>query len=473
MPSPLWRTGISARPAPLDLDAPALGRELRGVVQQVRQHLRQPVDVAGHDEPDRARDAQLVAARLDQRHRGLDRARHHVAQLDRMPFDHDLALRDAADVEQVVDEPRQVRDLPLDHAGGPPHAVGRERRRQQQVRGVADRRERIAQLVREHREELVHALRVGLESLDALALGHVARDLREAAQVAVVVAQRGQHHVGPEVGAVLADAPTFLLEAAGVARDLELALRHALRDRVGRIERREMPADDLGCAVALDQRGAGVPGAHDARDVEHEDRVVAHALDDQAGALLAAPQRLLVLAALGEVAGDLREAPQRAVGVAQRGDDDVRPEQRAVLADAPALVLEAPELGRALELDLGPAARIRLGRVEHREVLADDLGSRVALDAPRAGVPRQHVAGGAQHEDGVVGHALDERAEELRLDGLGPARGRVRLHGCVVRVRKHSPSSARGDHTANLNGSSRFVRPRGPLRAAFRAAATR
>ena len=92
-------------------------------------------------------------------------------------------------------------------------------------------------------------------------------------------------------------------------------------------------------------------------------------------------QVLFRLSALGEIARDLREPDQRAVGVAQRGDDDVGPEPRAVLADAPAFVLEPSFARRDLQLALALARRDVLRRIEHREVLADDLVGRVALDA--------------------------------------------------------------------------------------------
>ena len=44
--------------------------------------------------------------------------------------------------------------------------------------------------------------------------------------------------------------------------------------------------------------------------VEHEDRVVLHALDEQAEALFALAQRLFGGAPFGQVARDLREADQ-------------------------------------------------------------------------------------------------------------------------------------------------------------------
>ena len=77
--------------------------------------------------------------------------------------------------------------------------------------------------------------------------------------------------------------------------------------------------------------------------------------------------------------------------VAQRRDDDVRPEARAVLADAPALVLEASVLRRLAQLELREMLGDVFGRVEDREVLADDLVGAVALDALGAGVPAQDV----------------------------------------------------------------------------------
>ena len=56
--------------------------------------------------------------------------------------------------------------------------------------------------------------------------------------------------------------------------------------------------------------------------------------------LLRALQRLLRLAPLGDVARDLGEADQLAGRIADRVDDDARPEGRAVLAHPPALGLE-------------------------------------------------------------------------------------------------------------------------------------
>jgi hypothetical protein len=51
---------------------------------------------------------------------------------------------------------------------------------------------------------------------------------------------------------------------------------------------------------------------------------------------------LFGLAPRGEIARDFGKSDERSSIVAQRGDDDVRPKPRAVLSNAPPLVLEPP-----------------------------------------------------------------------------------------------------------------------------------
>ena len=104
-----------------------------------------------------------------------DRPESHV-----LASQFDLAARDARDVQQIVDQPCQVIHLPLDdgrRAGAGLVAVRRVEQRQR----VADRRQRVAQLVREDGDELVLAM-VGLgeacvglaeSMLDPLALGEL------------------------------------------------------------------------------------------------------------------------------------------------------------------------------------------------------------------------------------------------------------------------------------------------------------
>ena len=60
--------------------------------------------------------------------------------------------------------------------------------------------------------------------LQPAAVGQIARHLGEADQLAVLGAQRGDHHVGPESRAVLAHAPALVLEPSVARRALQLAL---------------------------------------------------------------------------------------------------------------------------------------------------------------------------------------------------------------------------------------------------------
>jgi hypothetical protein len=154
-----------------------------------------------------------------------------------------------------------------------------------------------------------------------------------------LVVDRVDQHAGPEPLAVLA-------HALGLAGELALAQRRGQgRGRraglavLRRVEQREMPADDLAGGVALDRLGPRVPVGDDAVRVEHVDRVVVDALDQQPEALLALVQRLVGLAPFRDVAGDLGVADQFAV-IDHGIDHHVGPEARAVLAHPPALGLE-------------------------------------------------------------------------------------------------------------------------------------
>ena len=100
--------------------------------------------------------------------------------------------------------------------------------------------------------ECIHLLRFGELSLNPgklhlrfAALGDVAGDLGEAAQASVGVADRIDHHVRPEAGAVLANPEAFLFEAAlalgGGERARRLS-RRAVRTTPGRAVARALTA---------------------------------------------------------------------------------------------------------------------------------------------------------------------------------------------------------------------------------------
>ncbi|HEU4579628.1 MAG TPA: hypothetical protein VFS67_15325 [Polyangiaceae bacterium] len=119
-------------------------------------------------------------------------------------------------------------------------------------------------------------------------------------------------------------------------------------------------------------------------------------------------QPLLCVPALGQVARHLREADQRTFGMTERRDHDVRPEPRAILPDAPALALEASLALGHLQLRVADRFPVDLRRIEHREVLADDLLREIPLDALGPRVPGGDAAVEVEDEDRVVPDALDE-----------------------------------------------------------------
>ena len=99
---------------------------LHGVVQQVADDLRQPRRVGVEiDRLRRQRDRQLVVHALVQRADGLDGLLDDGRELDALFAQLDLASRDAAHVEQVVDQPRHLADLALQHLGRRLHSVAR------------------------------------------------------------------------------------------------------------------------------------------------------------------------------------------------------------------------------------------------------------------------------------------------------------------------------------------------------------
>jgi hypothetical protein len=87
----------------------------------------------------------------------VDRLAHELAELDPLALELDLAARDPRDVEQVVDQPRHVRDLALDDRARVDRLLAVRLDVIEDEQAAADRAEWVAQLVREHREEIVLA----------------------------------------------------------------------------------------------------------------------------------------------------------------------------------------------------------------------------------------------------------------------------------------------------------------------------
>ena len=75
----------------------------------------------------------------------------------------DLASRDPGDVEQVVEQAGHVLDLPLRRSRAPDRAWRVVAVEADHLQGVTDRRQRVAELVRQHGQEFVLAA-VGLRA---------------------------------------------------------------------------------------------------------------------------------------------------------------------------------------------------------------------------------------------------------------------------------------------------------------------
>src|SRR5690606_23308861 len=381
--------------------AAAFGCELDRVVEQVVEHLHQADLVADH--PQRLvgdLGGELLATGLHGRGRGLDGRVHHLLQSHGLAAQVDLATDDAPDVQQVVDQPRELADLARQDVPGGAQVRGGGLFQLHDGHRVADRRQRVAQLVAEHCQEVMEVALLGLQPGDAAAVAEVAGDLGEPQVVTGSVVHGGDEHAGPEPAAVLADAPALVLEAAVAQRGFKFVLGPAGVDLFLRVEHREVLADDLLGGIALVDLGAEVPADHVALRVQHENGVVAHAFHQHAEALFALAQQLLLVASLGEVAGDLGETAVQAVVVDQRGDDHARPEPAAILAQAPAFVLEPPQAERFAQLLRRETDVDLLLRVEDLEAAADDLVRRVALEHLCRGVPGAHASVRVGTEDG-------------------------------------------------------------------------
>ena len=127
------------------------------------------------------------------------------------------------------------------------------------------------------RELLVHLLEL---ELGFAALGDVAGDLGEADELAVLV-DGVDDDAGPEEGAVLADAPAFLLVTALFAGDSQGAQRLAVGAVGFGIEAGKVLPDDFVRRVALDPLAADVPARHHAVGIQHVERVVGNTFNQK------------------------------------------------------------------------------------------------------------------------------------------------------------------------------------------------
>ncbi len=98
-----------------------------------------------------------MAGLVDQRPVRLDGTADDGGDFHGLQPQLDSAGGDPRDLQQVVDEPHHVIDLPLQHFQ---HAIGSRvvaARQPQDIERIADRRQRIAELVGQRRQKLVLA----------------------------------------------------------------------------------------------------------------------------------------------------------------------------------------------------------------------------------------------------------------------------------------------------------------------------
>ena len=199
-----------------------------------------------------------------------------------------------------------------------------------------------------------------------------------------------------------------------------------------------MLADDFAGHIALDALGARVPGGDPAFRVEHEDRIVGDALDQQPETPLGFEQGFLRLHLLGHVAGDLGKADEPALFVVDAVDDHAGPEAAAVLAHAPALALIFAFAPRGLEHLARKTGLAVLVGVEFGEMLADDLLGLEPLDLLGARVPAGHDPVGRQHVDRIIDDRLDQELERI---------GRRKIHALQIALHTNSSSSRAHTHS--------------------------
>jgi hypothetical protein len=148
-------------------DVPAAIHVFRRIVQKIRQHLRKPGGVGV--EVDRLRrqgNGQLVAGCLDRRTRSVERAIDRRGELDAFLAQGQLSPADATYVEQVVDDPDHLSELALHHCARMLDRASIACFEPHDLQRVADRRQWIAQLVRERGEKFVLAAIRFLQPLD-------------------------------------------------------------------------------------------------------------------------------------------------------------------------------------------------------------------------------------------------------------------------------------------------------------------
>ena len=179
---------------------------LGAVGQQVREHLCESCQVGiEHWIARRGRHQQLVSRCLDRWARSFDGVVDDVLERYQRTAQLHLVLADPRDVEEVVDQAHHMPQLALHHRAGLGDGVGITARQPHHLEAVAQRRQRIAQFMREQRQEFVLATVGNAQGFFRLpAFGDVVRQSEDARQSAPRIGQRPDARVDPYARSVLA-----------------------------------------------------------------------------------------------------------------------------------------------------------------------------------------------------------------------------------------------------------------------------
>jgi hypothetical protein len=215
---------------------------------------------------------------------------HRLGHVQRYFEQPDQAPADAGQVEEVVHQAGHVPDLALGHR---PHLLdqgGVVTAQADDLQCIADGGKGVAQLVGQHRQEIIllpgllrqllGPLVQGL--LQMLPFGAVPQHLGEAPQPALLVPQGGGDAVAPQPCAALSHHPAVVVGPARVGGGLQLLVRLTRLHVFGSEKAGEMLSDNFGLCNAEDAFGPGVPGGDFPVRFEEEDGVVGDTLHQQA-----------------------------------------------------------------------------------------------------------------------------------------------------------------------------------------------
>ncbi len=179
----------------------------------------------------------------------------------------------------------------------------------QELTIAGDRAQRFLQVVRGDVGKLlefgVRARQFGRRAANCFfgraALGHVARNLGEPAQLSLLVVQRCNHNAGPISLAVFPDSNSFVgMTSLGDGHGQVLG-GLAGSGLVGWVKTREVLADHFAGRVTVNPLGTGIPALHVSLRVESQNCMVLDSIDQHSESFLAFTQQPFCFLALCDV----------------------------------------------------------------------------------------------------------------------------------------------------------------------------